>query len=91
MQRLHGRVRGRRPGVPAVRRDRAHRARRRRAVISWEQLRDIVQAAAALAADERAQPPEACPNDGEPLRSGPDGQLYCPWDGWRPDGRYVGQ
>lgn len=28
--------------------------------------------------------PVACPNDGEPLRDGPDGQPYCPYDGWRP-------
>lgn len=28
--------------------------------------------------------PTACPNDGEPLRSGPRGELYCPFDGWRP-------
>ncbi|MCI0687229.1 MAG: hypothetical protein L0Y54_08340 [Sporichthyaceae bacterium] len=33
---------------------------------------------------ERAAPPVACPNDGEPLRTGPDGRLYCPFDGWRP-------
>lgn len=29
--------------------------------------------------------PVACPNDGEPLRQGPDGRSYCPFDGWRPD------
>lgn len=28
-----------------------------------------------------------CPNDGEPLLTGPDGNLYCPYDGYRPDGR----
>ena len=26
----------------------------------------------------------SCPNDGEPLRTGPDGQLYCTFDGYRP-------
>lgn len=33
----------------------------------------------------RSVPPVACPNDGEPLRSGPparQGILYCPFDGW---------
>lgn len=30
--------------------------------------------------------PVACPNDGEPLRPGPDGEPYCPFDGWRPIG-----
>ncbi len=28
--------------------------------------------------------PRACPNDGEPMLVGPAGQLYCPFDGWRP-------
>lgn len=27
--------------------------------------------------------PVACPNDGEPLRTGPDGILFCPYDGWQ--------
>lgn len=26
----------------------------------------------------------SCPNDGEPLRTGPDGRLYCRFDGYRP-------
>lgn len=26
-------------------------------------------------------PLTSCPNDGEPLRTGPSGQLYCPFDG----------
>jgi hypothetical protein len=30
--------------------------------------------------------PVACPNDGEPLENGPDGFLYCKFDGWRPWG-----
>ncbi|MDQ7910255.1 hypothetical protein RB614_37755 [Phytohabitans sp. ZYX-F-186] len=33
---------------------------------------------------ERDEPVD-CPNDGEPLRPGPDGKPYCPFDGWRPD------
>ncbi|HZN70570.1 MAG TPA: hypothetical protein VFC00_02635 [Micromonosporaceae bacterium] len=35
--------------------------------------------------NEERSNPVACPNDGEPLRSGPDGQPYCPFDGWRPN------
>lgn len=27
-------------------------------------------------------PPIACPNDGEPLSSGPHGELFCQFDGW---------
>jgi hypothetical protein len=26
----------------------------------------------------------ACPNDGEPYSTGPDGQLFCRYDGYRP-------
>lgn len=29
--------------------------------------------------------PLDCPNDGEPLRDGPDGYPHCNFDGWRPD------
>lgn len=49
----------------------------------WEQLLAIGQEAAELAAAERAADPVACPNDGEPLSTGPDGSLFCPFDGWR--------
>lgn len=35
--------------------------------------------------EEQEQRPQACPNDGEPLRTAPDGGLYCPYDGWRPN------
>ncbi|PXY27431.1 hypothetical protein [Prauserella muralis] len=58
--------------------------------MSWEQLLDIYTEAADGARAERETPPQACPNDGEPLRTGPDGELYCPFDGWRPDGLYIG-
>lgn len=54
--------------------------------MAWEQLRDIAVEAADEAAAERARPPQACPHDGEPLRTGPDGALFCPFDGWRPEG-----
>lgn len=47
--------------------------------MSWYQL----LAMQAEAADARLAPLVACPNDGEPLRTGPDGQLYCPFDGER--------
>jgi hypothetical protein len=36
--------------------------------------------------DERVRDRVACPNDGTPLLSGPNGDLYCPFDGWRPPG-----
>jgi hypothetical protein len=59
--------------------------------MSWQQLGDILSEGVYLAENERSRPRQACPNDGEPLREGPDGQLYCSWDGWRPDGTFVGQ
>jgi hypothetical protein len=31
---------------------------------------------------ELAQPPAACPNDGEPLTEGPGGTRFCRFDGW---------
>lgn len=52
--------------------------------MSWHQLLDIYADAAAEAQAEAATPPAACPNDGEPLKTGPDGGLFCPFDGWRP-------
>ena len=50
--------------------------------MSWEQLLDIQREAAAIAEAERSQPPTACPNDGEPLKKGPNGVLHCSFDGW---------
>lgn len=52
--------------------------------MSWLQLLDIKRRAESEALAEASNPPVACPNDGEPLKTGPDGQLYCPFDGWRP-------
>jgi hypothetical protein len=49
----------------------------------WYGLLEISQEAKAMAVEFEAAPPLACPNDGEPLRSGPHGELYCPFDGYR--------
>lgn len=54
--------------------------------MAWESLQAITQEARQFAAIEDTRPPAACPNDGEPLRQGPDWAPYCPFDGWRPDG-----
>ncbi len=54
--------------------------------MSWEQLASIAREWKQMrqeAETERVYP-RACPNDGEPMRTGPDGQLYCPFDGYRP-------
>jgi hypothetical protein len=53
---------------------------------SWYSLLSILNETRQLAAAERAQPRVACPNDGEPLRTGPRGQQYCPWDGYVDEG-----
>jgi uncharacterized Zn finger protein (UPF0148 family) len=52
--------------------------------MSWQQLLSIYQEARDEVAAEQSRTPTACPNDGEPLLTGPDGGLYCPFDGWRP-------
>lgn len=58
--------------------------------MAWEQLGDIAREAAE---DRRASegPPEACPNDGQPLTAGPGGVLFCEFDGyqWPRDGRLT--
>jgi hypothetical protein len=53
--------------------------------MAWEELLSIIADARADADHETNTPPTTCPNDGEPLRTGPDGGLYCRFDGWRPN------
>jgi hypothetical protein len=50
--------------------------------VSWDQLISITREAAEEERQALTRPPEACPNDGEPLVEGPDGRLFCPYDGW---------
>jgi hypothetical protein len=46
--------------------------------MSWDQLRAILK-------EPVEQPPEDfCPNDGIPYSTGPDGQPFCRFDGFRP-------
>jgi len=52
--------------------------------MSWYHLLGIMRERNAVKSTLDAQPPRACPNDGEPLQSNPSGNgLYCPFDGWR--------
>lgn len=50
--------------------------------MSWYELLGIYELAADEQRDNQEQPPTACPNDGEPLDEGPNGELHCPFDGW---------
>lgn len=58
----------------------------------WYTLLDIVQEAAAFRRNELERPPVSCLDCGEPLKSGPNGELFCPFDGsvWEAGNRRVG-
>jgi hypothetical protein len=49
----------------------------------WWALDDIFAQNDAYRRADRDAPPLACPFDGEPLRPGPHGGLYCPWGNYR--------
>jgi uncharacterized Zn finger protein (UPF0148 family) len=53
--------------------------------VGWYELLDIYREARdpTLRGDDIEA--QFCPNDGEPLREGPHGELYCPFDGYRPE------
>lgn len=59
---------------------------------SWYGLINILQEGAQMAREELERDPVACLDCGEPLRTGPNAELYCPFDGsiWGPGGRLVG-
>lgn len=47
----------------------------------WYGLLAIEREYRDVIAVERSTPPVACPEDGEPLRTGPQGQNHCAWCG----------
>lgn len=49
----------------------------------WYGLLAIEQEYRDILAEERSRPPVACPQCGEPLDSGPRGELFCSFDGFR--------
>lgn len=53
--------------------------------MGWEQLLSIYQEAKQIQEEDALRDPVACPNDGTILETGPDGQLFCRFDGWRPN------
>lgn len=50
--------------------------------MAWQQLLEIMAEAKQDAEYFASAPPVACPNDGWPLVSGPEGELFCVFDGW---------
>lgn len=54
--------------------------------MAWWQLDNVLKEQAEYERYYRAQPPVACPNDGEPLTPGPGNEpavWFCKFDGWR--------
>lgn len=52
--------------------------------MGWYTYLSIIREARDVETTLAALGPRACPNDGEPLTEGPDGKLFCKFDGWRP-------
>lgn len=48
----------------------------------WWSWKSILDEAAQEAQYYQTRQPVACPNDGEPLTTAPDGTLFCRFDGW---------
>lgn len=53
--------------------------------MSADQLLAILKEAQAIAEQDAQLRLLSCPNDGTPYKTGPNGELYCPFDGFRPD------
>lgn len=51
--------------------------------MAWNQLIDMIEEARQIDQDDATRIPVECPNDYTALRDGPDGTLFCPWDGWQ--------
>lgn len=55
-------------------------------MVFGEDLQAILSQSKRDRADWLDEDPTACPNDGTPLQTGPNGELHCPFDGWIWDG-----
>lgn len=58
--------------------------------MSWYQLLSIYQESGDPSFRGDDIEAGVCANDGEPFRQGPDGKLYCPFDGATPESQRVG-
>jgi hypothetical protein len=56
---------------------------------NWYRLLSIVHEGLGYVRIEPKMRLLSCPHDGERYSMGPDGKLYCRYDGYRPDGTYV--
>jgi hypothetical protein len=54
------------------------------AAVSADQLLSILRYGADLEAQDAELRLQSCPNDGTPYETGPDGELHCRFDGYRP-------
>lgn len=61
--------------------------------MAWEQLTAMIQEAQDIVQKDKSTAPTSCPNDYTALREGPNGKLYCPWDGlvWPDDASAWGE
>lgn len=61
--------------------------------MSWDQLRAMISEAHDIDKKDRSGVPTSCVNDGTPLREGPSGTLFCPYDGlvWPDDASAWGE
>lgn len=57
--------------------------------MTWYDLLGIVDTSREDHDRQQRLTPYACPNDGEPLRVGPTGILFCAYDSWTPEGTIV--
>lgn len=54
--------------------------------MGYYSLLAVIDEAQTLKEEYDSQPPLCCPNDATPLSDGPDGIVFCPFDGWQWDG-----
>ena len=54
--------------------------------MAYEDLVSIISEARQLDIQHKSSTPIDCPNDGTTLKEGPDGKLFCSYDGWKYNG-----
>ena len=51
--------------------------------MAWQQLIAMIEEGRQLDIEAATKVPVECPNDYTTLLEGPNGGLFCPWDGWK--------